>query len=187
MKRVAMMCATGFEAGETLLVVDVLRWAGIEVDLVSLGEREVTGMHGIITVTDRVFGEDIVEYDMLVIPGGGCANELMGYEPLKKMLKKFGENHQKLVAGICSGLRVLKQAGLLTGKKITYRPTEENQLQFAESIFVDEIVVQDGNLITSRGPGMSFAFAYELVRALGEDAETLKDSMQYTRTKQSRL
>ena len=187
MKRTAILCPTGFEAGETLLVTDVLRWGGMEVDLVSLGGRQVTGMFGITALTDREFGDDLADYDMLVIPGGGGADELIACEPLTKLLQAFAADENKLVAGICSGLRVLHHAGILAGRKMTYNPTDDNKELFADSEFVDEIVVQDGNLITSRGPGMSFPFAYELVRALGGDADALRERMQYSRTKESTL
>lgn len=187
MKKAAILCAAGFEAGETLLVTDILRWGGIEADLVTLKEKQVVGMHGITALTDRAFGDDLSDYDMLVIPGGGCAQAFMDYEPLTKLIQTFAADESKLVAGICSGLRVLHHAGILKGRRMTYKPDEANQAFFADSEFVDEVVVQDGNILTSRGPGMSFAFAYELVRALGVDAEALKERMQYARTKRSAL
>lgn len=187
MKKVAVMCAAGFEAGETLLVADVLRWGGIQADLITLKDEIVVGMHNLAAVTDRSFGDDLTDYDMLVIPGGKCAQEFMDCASLTELIRTFAADETKLVAGICSGLRVLHNAGILKGRRMTYKPIDENRTLFAESEFVDEVVVQDGNIITSRGPGMSFAFAFELVRALGEDAEALKDRMQYTRTKQSAL
>lgn len=58
MKKVAVMCAAGFEAGETLLVADVLRWGGIQANLITLKEEVVVGMHNLTAVTDRSFGED---------------------------------------------------------------------------------------------------------------------------------
>lgn len=179
MKKTAIICAPGFEAGETLLVADVLCWGGLSVDLITLHGREVVGMHGITTIADRSFGDDLADYDLLVVPGGTCAKELMEFTPLGELLCRFAADPDKLVAGICSGVKVLHHAGLLSGKRVTYKPIAEHHELFCESTFVDEPVVRDGNLITSRGPGLSFHFAYALVSALGEDAEALKARMQY--------
>lgn len=179
MKKTAILCTTGFEAGETLLVADVLRWGGLPVDLVALHDRKVVGMHGITTVADRTFADDLTDYDLLVVPGGTCAAELMEFAPLPDLLRSFAANPDKLVAGICSGVKVLHHAGILTGKRVTYKPIPEHHELLCKSTFVDEPVVRDGNLITSRGPGLSFHFAFALVDALGGDADALKARIQY--------
>ena len=82
MKKVAVLLANGFEEIEALTVVDVLRRAEVNCELVSIQEEFVTGSHNIVVKSDRLFGEDIKTYDMIVLPGG-----LPGAENLAKSTK----------------------------------------------------------------------------------------------------
>ena len=99
-------------------------------------------------------------------------------------VKKFDEE-KKYVAAICAGPMVLKQAGISTGRTLTSYPADKYRDMFADAQYIDDnakmeqMVVTDGNLITSRAPATTFPFAYKLVEVLGGDAETLKNGMLY--------
>ena len=84
----------------------------------------------------------------------------------------------KYIGAICaSPAMVLKSAGIEEDKYITSYPGEEFENMLEKANYVEELVVVDGNLITSRGPATTFLFAYKLVEILGGDAESLKNGM----------
>ena len=70
MKKIAVMLADGFEDIEALATVDILRRAGMEVDMVSIKDELVTSAHNVIVKADKLIGNDIENYDMIVCPGG---------------------------------------------------------------------------------------------------------------------
>ncbi len=85
----------------------------------------------------------------------------------------------KIVAAICAAPTVLAKAGILEGKKVTSYPMKDAPLIFNMANYKEEDVVIDGNLITGRGVGVVFPFAYALAQALGADTDTLKSIMVY--------
>lgn len=185
-KRAAVLLADGFEEGESLFVIDILRRASIGCDSVSIDQEMVRGGHDIYVKADRIISKEIFDdYDMVVIPGGmpGAAN-LRDSELVIEWVRKFDEE-KKYVAAICAGPMVLKQAGISTGRTLTSYPADKYRDMFADAQYIDDnakmeqMVVTDGNLITSRGPATTFPFAYKLVEVLGGDAETLKNGMLY--------
>ena len=185
-KRAAVLLADGFEEGESLFVIDILRRASIGCDSLSIDQEMVRGVHDIYVKADRIISKEIFDdYDMVVIPGGmpGAAN-LRDCELVIDWVKKFDEE-KKYVAAICAGPMVLKQAGISTGRTLTSYPADKYRNMFADAQYIDDnakmeqMVVTDGNLITSRGPATTFPFAYKLVEVLGGDAETLKNGMLY--------
>lgn len=70
MSKIAVLMATGYEEGETLTIVDILRRAGLTCDTFYFEDKLVKGMHGIYVEGDKAFGEEVKEYDMIVLPGG---------------------------------------------------------------------------------------------------------------------
>ena len=185
-KRAAVLLADGFEEGESLFVIDILRRASIGCDSVSIDQEMVRGGHDIYVKADRIISKEIFDdYDLVVIPGGmpGAAN-LRDCELVIDWVKKFDEE-KKYVAAICAGPMVLKQAGISTGRTLTSYPADKYRDMFADAQYIDDnakmeqMVVTDGNLITSRAPATTFPFAYKLVEVLGGDAETLKNGMLY--------
>lgn len=180
--KIAVLLATGYEEGESLFVVDILRRAGFQAESVSTtGELLVAGAQGIVSQADRLLGDDIKGYDMIVLPGGqpGVTN-LDANEKVIELVRYFDAQH-KWVAAICAAAKVLHTSGIHKGRRLTSYPLEKyRQLFLEESDYVeDEIVVIDDNLITSRGPGTTLHFAYALVDALGGDGDALREKMQY--------
>ena len=192
-KNIAMLLADGFEEGEALLVVDILRRAGFTCDSVSLQGDIATGSHGIRVLADRkIEAVDPESYDMVVLPGGlPGADTLRDSETVINWVKSFDANPDKYVAAICAAPQVLAKAGISAGRRLTSYPGEKYRKLFADADYVDdnreteECVVVDGRLITSRGPGTTLPFAYKLVEVLGGDADKLRQAMQYNALKES--
>ena len=176
MAKVAVIFAPGFEEIEALTVVDVLRRAQIQVDMVGCADS-VRGSHAITVEMDQVWPLSLAPYDAVVLPGGmpGAAT-LRDQEDLVRALKN---HHQegKLVAAICAAPIALAQAGLLADK--TYTCYDGFEQQITDGHYVKELVVVDDRVITSRGPASAMAFAYELVDQLGGDAQALRQAMLY--------
>lgn len=179
MKKAIVLLAKGFEEIEALTVVDVLRRGGIHCITCSINnEEEVVGAHGIHVKADKLLEKtDVDKYDALIIPGGmpGATN-LRDDDRVIEFIKKFNKE-DKIVAAICAGPIVFGKAGILDGKKVTSYPGFEKDL--GKSICVEEIVVQDGNIITSRGPATALYFSFKILEKLADKVtvENLKEDM----------
>ena len=178
MAKILIPLADGFEEIEAVSNIDVLRRANLKVVTAGIGGREIMGDHGIKVEADKKI-ENIKSSDIsaVVLPGGmpGAANlrdskELL--EIIKAVYAKGG-----LCAAICAAPIVLEAAGILEGKKATSYPGFGDQMQSAD--YQEKRVVKDGNIITSRGPGLALEFALTLVEYLAdsETSEQLKKAM----------
>ena len=179
--KVYIMLADGFEETEALVPWDVLKRAGAEVQLVSVSaSKRVTGAHGLAVETDSVI-DDIGPSvpDCVVLPGGmpGTLN-LKACAKLSEMLLK-ADAEGKVIAAICAAPSVLGGLGLLKGKKAVCFPGFENALDGAK--VVKTSVCRDGRIITAKGMGAAFEFAFALTELLfGPDTATeLKKGVQY--------
>ena len=192
-RKIAVLLANGFEEGEALFVIDILRRAGFQCDGIALETKEVQGSHGIRVFADRMLEEvNCMEYDMVVLPGGlPGANTLRDCKTVIDWIKAFADDSKKFIGAICAAPQVLAKADVVRGKKLTSYPGEKYKALFTDSDYIDdnermeECVVVDGNLITSRGPGTTLPFSYKLVEVLGGNACQLKEAMQYNALKSS--
>ena len=174
MSKIALLFANGTEEVEALTVVDVLRRAQLDLDIVSItGEKKVTGSHNITIEADAVIEEyDFDSIDMLVIPGGmPGTNNIEAHPLVQEAIKKLNAKGKYLCA-ICAAPKVLGHAGILTGKKACAYPGVETELTGANVSF-DEVSV-DGKVITSRGLGTAIPFSLACLEAL-TDTETATD------------
>lgn len=178
MKKVAVLLADGFEEIEALTVIDVVRRAGIHCDMVSISREEVTGSHNITVKSDKILNDDLKSYDLIVLPGGmPGAKNLKENEKVIELVKYFNDN-KKLIAAICAAPIVLGAANIVNNRNITSYPGYEEELK--GSNYLEEIVVVDENIITSRGPATTLAFSYKIVEALGCDKyKDLEEGMMY--------
>lgn len=179
MKKVCVLLADGFEEIEALTVSDIIRRAEVTCDLVSMNNDEfVKSSHQLSVKSDKIFSEDM-EYDLVVIPGGmpGATN-LRDDERVVKFVKKQNKDG-KLIGAICAGPIVLGKAGLTEGRNITSYPGYEDELPNCE--YLEDVVVVDGNIITSRGPATAMEFAYKLLEILGysNKVESISSGMLY--------
>lgn len=171
MNKVYIFMADGLEEIEGLTVVDILRRAGIETVMVSIMENQtVTGSHGIVIKTDRMFDrEELKDGTVYVLPGGMPGTKYLGaHRELGALLKDVCAEGRK-VAAICAAPTVLGGLGLLQGKKAICYPGMEDGLTGA--VVTKEPVVVSDNVTTSRGMGTAIPFALSLVAQLqGQEA-----------------
>lgn len=179
MKKIAVFLADGFEEIEALTVVDVTRRAGFNTDIVSIEGELVRSAHNVFVKADKLFNEEeLKDYDMIVFPGGlPGAENLANDERVKKLVKEFNDE-KKYIAAICaSPAMVLSAAGIEENRYITSYPGEDFENMLDKANYVEELVVVDENIITSRGPATTLLFAYKIVDLLGGNSEALKEGM----------
>ena len=183
MSKVGVFFGTGYEEIEALAVVDLLRRANVETDMVSvMEEKTVTGAHSISVVMDKMISEvDFSQLDMIVLPGGmSGTRKLEACEPLMEQVDAFIAAG-KAVCAICAAPSILGHRGHLKEKKAIAYPGFEEQLTGAE--IVCEPAVRDGNIITGRGMGASIDFALKIVAYLTDEktAEELAEKIVFTK------
>lgn len=178
MSKVAVMLAEGFEEGEALTIVDIIRRANIECHTISIAGEKVCGCHDIVVKVDSIISDDVKEYDMVVLPGGlpGATN-LRDDDRVIKLLKEMNQAG-KFVCAMCAAPIALGKAGVLEGKNFTAYVGYDEKIE-TTGTFKEDSVVVDGNLVTSRGPATAYAFAYKLVDVLGGDSLAVKNRMVY--------
>jgi protein deglycase len=112
------------------------------------------------------------EYDVIILPGGmPGAKNLKSDQGVIELIKKF-YSEGKLIAAICAAPIVLQEAGIIDGKKITSYP--EFKEEFKSSIYMEDSVVQDNNIITSRGPATALEFAYKIAENIENHENVIK-------------
>lgn len=166
-KRVAVFLADGLEEIEGLTVVDLLYRAGIPCDTVSITDSKVvTSSHEVSIVSDRSLSDpdfDFDAYDMLVLPGGMPGTTKLGAcEALAEQLRRFAREGRQLAA-ICAAPTILASLGLLEGKRATCFPDLQHELSEGGAELVQDPVVVDGTLITSKGMGTAIPFGLAIV------------------------
>lgn len=181
MSKVVVFLADGCEEVEALTPIDVLRRAGIEVMGVSIsGNKIVNGGHNIDIVADELFENiDFTHVNMVVLPGGlGGRDNLMAHRGVVEICRVFN-SIGKYVAAICASPSVLGENEILQGKKAISYPGFESQLKGAE--IVNENVVTDSNIITSKGPATALEFSLKIVETLAgkETADKVAKGMLY--------
>jgi len=180
MNKILIVFATGFEEVEALTTVDLLRRVDLDVTIAGLERDVVTGAHDI-TVKCDLYYEDIEQehYDCLILPGGQPGTDnLRANHKVVNWVKNY-YNSGKLIAAICAAPVVLHTAGILDGKKVTSYPSEKEV--FSNCMYLEEPVVQDGNVITSRGVGTAIEFALKIVENMKgkESADQLAKQVLY--------
>ncbi len=177
MKQVAVLMKMGYEEGETLTIVDLLRRAGLQCDTFSFDDKYVEGMHHMFVKSDAFFSDKIKEYDMIILPGGNPGGENLLHDERVIELVQYFNDHHKLIGAICSGTQVLEKANVIRGKKVTgYQGYQDRPVS---GKFVDEVVVYDQNIITSQGPATVYPFAFGIIEAFGIDTSILKQRLMY--------
>ncbi len=177
MKKVLLMLANGFEEIEAITVVDVLRRGNIICDMCTLDKEDVSGAHNISIKSDcHIDKINYMDYDGIVLPGGlpGAVN--LRDKRVENIVNKFNED-KKIVAAICAAPETLEYFNILEGKKCTSYP---GFIKDREKVkYIQDVVVVDDNIITSRGPATSIMFALEIMKKLGQvdEAEDLKEGM----------
>lgn len=169
MIRVLVPLAPGCEEMEAVIVIDVLRRAGIVVVAAGTAEGPIVASRGVRLLPDVSLDDALSagDYAAVVLPGGAPGARALAEDPrILRLLAAFA-NDGKIIGAICAAPTVLLRAGLLAGRRVTAHPAVHAELR-AEGIEVraSERVVIDGPFFTSQSPGTAFEFAYALVEAL---------------------
>ena len=165
MKNVLVLFAEGSEELEAITIVNILRRGGINVALAGLTDGALRGSRGSVIVPDTTLNEALKhDFDMIVLPGGQPGTQhLRADSRVIHILQKMAAAN-RYVAAICAAPSVLASAGLLDGKRATCFPTCLDEFP-AVNVQTDAII-EDGKIITSRGPGTAMDFALLLVERL---------------------
>ncbi len=173
MPKVLVPLAQGCEEIEAITVIDILRRAGVEVVSAGLDAQLVRASRGVILLPDTTLGSALKhDFDMVVLPGGQPGtNNLKADARILDLVQRMAQQG-KYVAAICAAPSVLADAGLLDGKRATSFPGALDA--FPQVRQQHAAVVEDGKLITSRGPGTAMDFALTLVERLLGKAKRLE-------------
>ncbi len=165
--KAAFLIASGFHDTETTNPLAYLKRHGAECILVGpeLGEVSAYNSNTTLDIEKTINDTEISEYDLLVIPGGNSPRVLNLNEEALRLVQDFMKT-EKPVATLCRGPYLLAGAGVLEGRTLTAVSFIEKDIVDAGGVFVDEAVVVDGNLITSREPGDLPVFNRAIIEVL---------------------
>ena len=172
-KRVAILVAEGFEQSEMVEPRKALEQAGAETEIVSPAQGEVQGWNHFDKAdrfnVDVPVGEaDADDYDALLLPGGVANPDQLRTNPKAvQFVKRFFET-AKPVGVICHGPWTLIEAGAVQGRTLTSWPSLKTDLVNAGAKWVDQEVVTDRGLVSSRKPDDIPAFSRKLIEEIGE-------------------
>jgi protease I len=172
-KKVAFLFTEGAEQVEVTEPLKAVKDAGADVDIVSLEKGEVEMWNHfdkgeVINAEKAVSDADASDYDGLVLPGGVAnPDQLRADEDAVKFVRDFFEQH-KPVGVICHGPWTLVEADVVKGRKVTSWPSLKTDLRNAGADWVDEEVVVDNGLVTSRKPDDLKAFCAKIVEEFAE-------------------
>ncbi len=165
MKTALVLFADGSEELEAVTVINIMRRGGVNVTVAGLHGGVLRGARGTMLQPDTTLDDALIHsYDMVVLPGGQPgANNLKADARVIKLVQQMAANG-RYVSAICAAPAVLATAGLLEGKRATSFPGALDP--FANVSRQTQAVVEDGKLITSRGPGTAMDFALTLLERL---------------------
>lgn len=167
-KRIAILAEEDFEDSELVEPLRAMKNAGARVIIVGSGTKQsYTGKRGSATIradvtADKVKAED---FDAIIVPGGYAPDKMRLHQSMIDLVRK-AHDLGKVIAAVCHGPQLLISAGVVRGRRVTSWPSVTVDLQNAGANWVDEPVVQDGNLITSRKPADLPRFNKAIVEAL---------------------
>ncbi len=167
MASVLVPLAAGCEELEAVTIIDLLVRAGIDVTSAGLTPGPLKASRGVVITPDTTLDEALQhDFDMIVLPGGLPGADHLNKDPRIQTLIKKMDAEGRYLAAICAAPKVLLTAGVLAGKQATSYPGSLNELDTSEIDYREERVVQDGRVITSRGPGTAMEFALSLIEIL---------------------
>lgn len=168
-RRIAVLIAEGFHDGETLKPMKYLKKKAADVTVIGIEKAELTAYNSEqkVAVEKTLSEVSVDDFDALIIPGGRSPANLRENEAAVKFAKDFFKSG-KPVAAICHGPQVLVTAGVLEGFKATCFAGIADELREAGADYVDEAVVRDRNLITSRIPDDLPEFSETIAKVLKE-------------------
>ena len=162
--RILMIATDGFEDSELLEPRRILAERGAEVVLASLETGEIEGDNGAKVSVDRAVADvDPADYDALVLPGGTKNPDSLRMDQRVVATIRAFADAGKPVAAICHGPWLLVEADVVRGRTVTGWPSIRTDLRNAGAEVIDQEVVIDGNIVTSRKPEDIAAFTEGLI------------------------
>ena len=172
-KKIALLATDGFEDSELTKPLEAVKDAGAEVTIISEKVGTFTGKDGT-EIEAEVSVENVVaaDFDGLLLPGGvGNPDKLRMNPQAVEFIKRFFDD-AKPVAAICHAPWLLIEAGVVGGKKLTSWPSLRTDITNAGGVWVDEEVVVDNGLVTSRNPDDIPAFNAKAIEEFAEGKHT---------------
>lgn len=171
--KVYMFIADGFECVEALAPIDVMNRAGVELKRVAVGgSLDVCSSHGLVMLKCDMLIEDadLSDGDAIILPGGnpGYIN-LRSSELVRELVRTYYDSG-RLVAAICGAPTVLAKAGVAHGCRVTCHSSVVAEM--GDYNYIGGSVVEDGNVVTGAGAGVSVEFALKVVERL-VDVDTI--------------
>lgn len=161
-----ILVADGVEDLEFFYPYYRLQEENVEMDVASPGGEAIVGKHGYeFSPNLSLSNVDAADYDLLVLPGGKAPETVRLQPEAVRVARKMLEA-DKTVAAICHGVQTLISADVLHGRRATCWKGIRDDLKAAGADYVDQEVVVDGNLITSRSPDDLPAFCREILAAV---------------------
>jgi protease I len=172
-KRVAILATDGFEQSELVEPKKALENAGAKVDIIAPHDGRIQGMQahekGDSCPVDKTLAQaDAQQYDALMLPGGVANPDQLRINPQAVAFTKAFFAAAKPVAAICHGPWTLIEADQVRGRRMTSWPSLRSDLRNAGAQWVDEQVVTDRGLVTSRKPDDLPAFCAKMVEEIAE-------------------
>jgi protease I len=166
-KRIAVLVEDLYQVLEVWYPVLRLKEEGVEVRLIGTGSKDTYGSKEGYPAKVDVSMEDVKaeDFDGVIIPGGFAPDFLRRYDKVIQFVKRLDEDG-KVVAAICHGGWLLVSADIVKGRRATCFFAIKADLQAAGARYVDEEVVVDDNLVTSRKPEDLPAFMVEIIKKL---------------------
>lgn len=175
-KSIAVLATDGFEQVELETPVEALRAAGARVEIVAPSAGQIQGFNhhdiGDMTRVDRTLDQAAAsDYDALLLPGGVINPDALRLEPAAIAFVAAFAAAGKPIAAICHGPWTLIDAEAVKGRKLTSWPSLQADLRNAGATWVDEEVVVDGPLVTSRKPDDLPAFCRQMIATFAQPAQ----------------
>jgi len=163
-----------YEETEAWCPIYRLREAGVQVVIAGTGAASYSGLHGYPIQTDAA-AEDLIadDFDLVVVPGGYAPDVLRADRGVQSLVRD-AHSQGKVIAAMCHGPWVLVSSGIVQGRTLTSLFRIRDDVENAGGRWVNEEVVVDGNLITSRSPADIPAFCNAIVHLLRERSEAAR-------------
>lgn len=168
-KRVAFLATNGFEDSELTSPWDAVTGGGATAMMIAPEGAEITGKNGHVQTVELAAADASADdFDALVLPGGVVnADHLRLDKPSIAFARSFFEQH-KPVGVICHGSWILIEADVVSGRTLTSYPSLATDLRNAGAAWVDEEVVVDQGLVSSRTPDDLPAFNAKVIEEIAE-------------------